>query len=82
MLIIIDTNTGIIKINKEKENDIATIQQNQTPIQYKDIDIKRKYYKKGEAWYKRIFKKIKIKTALNFSEFDKVVRQEPLLDFH
>ena len=49
MLIIIDTNTGIIKINKEKENDKATIQLNQTPIQYKDIDIKRKYYKKGEA---------------------------------
>ena len=75
MIIRIDTNTGLIEIEKGEEIKTAPI--NQLPIQYNEIDIKRKYYKKGDPEYHR---KPITKKALKFSKSDKTVKQEPLLD--
>lgn len=79
MIITIDTNTGLININSEiteKEWKYKTIPDNNTPIQYNLIDIKRKYYKKTDPEYHRK----PIMKASNFLKFDKIVKQEPLLD--
>lgn len=88
MIITINTNTGEIKIHsenelKEKVEKIKTAPINNPPIQYNQLDIKRKYYKKWDPEYHRkpiqrtIFKKVS-----NFLISDKVVKQEPLLEFH
>lgn len=54
MLITIDTNTGIIKINQqEKGNKEKTIPNLNTPIQYNPIKIKRIYLKKTDPGYHR-----------------------------
>lgn len=80
MIIIIDTNTWLIKINQqEKGNKEKTIPNLDTPIQYNQIDIKRKYYKKTDPEYHR---KPRTKKALKISKFDRIVKQEPLLEFH
>lgn len=56
------------------------------PIKYNQINIKRTYYKKGEAWYhKKPCKPIckpQPKTILKTLISDKVVKQEPLLVVH
>lgn len=65
---------------------------------YKPLDIKRKYYKKGEPWYNRrpngywkersqeyINQKIYKRLSTLTSKIlksDMIVKQEPLLDFH
>lgn len=77
MIIRIDTITGIIEIEKGEEIKTAPIDQH--PIQYNTIDIKRKYYKKGDPEYHR---KPLIKTISKTSRSDKIVKQEPLLEFH
>lgn len=87
MLITIDTNTGEIKINsqfelKEKVKNLKTAPINNPPIQYNPINLKRKYYKKGDPEYHRKPIKSITKKALNFLISDKIVRQEPLLEFH
>ena len=82
MIITINTITGVITINKEKGLKNATHPYKETPIQYNEIDITRKYYKKNEEWYKRVFKNITPKKVLKSLKSDKVVIQEPLLDFH
>lgn len=87
MLITIDTKTGEIKINsqfelKEKVKNLKTAPINNPPIQYNPINLKRKYYKKGDPEYHRKPIKSKTKKALNFLISDKIVRQEPLLEFH
>lgn len=81
MIITIDTNTGLININSEileKEWNYKTIPDNNTPIQYNLIDIKRKYYKKWDPEYHRK----PIKKAWEFSKLNRIVKQEPLLDLH
>ena len=87
MLITIDTNTGEIKINsqielKEKVKNLKTAPINNPPIQYNQIDIKRKYYKKWDPEYHRKPYKSITKKTLNFLISDKIVKQEPLLEFH
>lgn len=73
------------KITIEKEEEIKTAPIIQPPIQYNKIDIKRKYYKKWDPEYHRkkvpgtIYKR-NIKTISKSLEFDKTVKQEPLLD--
>lgn len=66
-----------IEIIIEKGVNIKTIPLNQHPIQYNNIDIKRKYYKKWDPEYHR---KPLTKTILKSSKSDKIVKQEPLLD--
>lgn len=68
----------IIRLIIEKDYQIKTAPINDNPIQYKEIDIKRKYYKKTDPQYHRK----PIKRASKFLKFDKIVKQEPLLDFH
>lgn len=68
----------IIRLIIEKGEEVKTAPINQLPIQYNPIDIKRKYYKKTDKEYKRK----PIKRALKISKSDKIVKQEPLLDFH
>lgn len=75
MIIIIDTNSGIIEIN-EKEWNYKTIPDNNTPIQYNPINIKRKYYKKTDPEYHRK----PITKVSNFLKSDKIVKQVTLLD--
>lgn len=69
--------TITIQIN-EKEFNVATVQQDQTPIQYNPISIKRKYYKKWDPEYHRK----PTKPISKILRSDKTVKQEPLLDFH
>lgn len=79
MRIIIDTNTGLIEI--EKGEELKTIPTTQHPIQYNEINIKRKYYKKADTEYHRK----PLKGSTRFSKFlksDKIVKQEPLLDLN
>lgn len=83
MIITIDTNTGQIKIDYknqliEKEYIEKTIPSLNTPIQYNQIDIKRKYYKKSDPQYHRKT----TKPISKFLKFDRIVKQEPLLEFH
>lgn len=80
MIIRIDTNTGLIEI--EKGEELKTIPQTQTPIQYNEINIKRKYYKKTDTEYHRKPLKGSLMKVSKFSKFDKIVRQEPLLDLN
>ena len=87
MIITIDTNTGQIKIKsnlklKEKVKNLKTAPINHPPIQYNTIDIKRKYYKKGDPEYHRKPYKSLTKKVSNFLISDKIVKQEPLLEFH
>lgn len=77
MIIRIDTITWIIEIEKGEEIKTAPI--NQHPIQYNPIDIKRKYYKKGDPEYHR---KPLTKTILKSLKSDKTVKQAPLLDLN
>lgn len=65
-----------IKIIIEKEYSNKTAPNTNTPIQYNQINIKRKYYKKWDPEYHRK----PIKTILKFLKSDKTVKQEPLLD--
>lgn len=65
-----------IEIIIEKEYQQKTAPIINTPIQYHDFDIKRKYYKKWDPEYHRK----PIKQALMSSKSDKTVKQEPLLD--
>lgn len=66
------------KIIIEKEYIEKTIPSLNTPIQYNQIDIKRKYYKKSDPQYHRK----QTKPISKFSKSDKIVKQEPLLEFH
>lgn len=66
------------KIIIEKEYNEKTIPSQYTPIQYNQIDIKRKYYKKTDPEYHRK----PLKKSLKISKSDKIVKQEPLLEFH
>lgn len=71
------------KIIIEKGEDLKTIPTNQHPIQYNKIELKRKYYKKTDEQYHRKPLKgstYKTKTILKTSQFNKIVKQEPLLD--
>ena len=68
----------VIRLIIEKGEDLKTIPINQPPIQYNPINIKRTYLKKTDPQYHRK----PIKKALKTSIFDKIVKQEPLLDFH
>ena len=68
----------IIRLIIEKGEEVMTAPINQLPIQYNPIDITRKYYKKTDKEYHRK----PIKRALKISKSDKIVKQEPLLDFH
>ena len=77
MIITIDTNTGFIEIKKEWQ--YKTIPDKDTPIQYHQINIHRKYFKKWDPEYHR---KPLTKTALKSSKFDRIVKQEPLLDLY
>lgn len=65
-----------IEIIIEKEYQDKTVPNSDTPIQYNQIDIKRKYYKKGDPEYHRK----PTKKALMSLKSDKTVKQEPLLD--
>ena len=83
MIIRIDTNTGLIEIEKGEEIKTAPIDQH--PIQYNPINIKRKYYKKWDPEYNRKITKWPIckPTIIAKSlKFDKIVKQEPLLDLN
>lgn len=64
------------EVNKDNPNNL------QHQIQYHPLDIKRKYYKKGDPEYHR--KPIKKTNCLKTKScwFDKIVKQEPLLDLH
>lgn len=82
-------NINWLKIIIEKENDIKTIPVNQTPINDSKLNLKRKYYKKGEIWYKRNpigqwkrRQELWITTTSKTLKFDKIVKQEPLLVVH
>lgn len=68
-----------IEILIEKGENYKTAPDNKLPIQYNMIDITRKYYKKGDPEYHR---KTLTKKSLKTLKSDKVVKQEPLLDFH
>lgn len=68
----------VIRIIIEKEHEEKTIPINQAPIQYNEIPIKRIYYNKTDPQYHRR----PIKKALKSSKLYKIVKQEPLLDFH
>lgn len=76
MIIRINTITWIIEIEKGEEIKTAPIDQH--PIQYNQLDITRKYYKKWDPEYHRKPLKKSLKTLRS----DKTVIQEPLLDFH
>jgi len=78
MIIRIDTITWIIEIEKGEDIKTAPIDQHPIQIQYNDLDITRKYYKKGDPKYHRKPLKKSLKTLRS----DKTVKQEPLLDFH
>ena len=67
-----------ITIQIEKGEQLKTAPGIELPIQYNPIDIKRKYYKKTDKEYHRK----PIKKVSKFLKFDRVVKQEPLLDFH
>lgn len=83
MIITIDTNKWIIEINlQEKGINEKTIPNHNTPFQYNPINIKRKYYKKNDPQYKRRPLQKTIKKVLEISKFDRIVKQEPLLEFH
>ena len=71
-----------IKIIIEKGEEIKTAPKSQHPIQYNPIDIKRKYYKKGDPEYHRKPLKRNTKLISKSLRSDKTVIQEPLLDFH
>lgn len=66
-----------IEIIIEKDENIKTAPINSHPIQYNKLDIKRKYYKKGDPEYHR---KPLTKTILKSLKSDKTVKQETLLD--
>lgn len=73
------------KITIEKEEEIKTAPVIQPQIQYNEINIKRKYYKKTDPEYKR--KQVpgsiyKTNSILKSSEHHNFVKQEPLLDLH
>jgi len=81
----IEINIEGIRIIIEKGEEIKTIPEIQHPIQYNPINIKRKYYKKSDPEYHRKQVKgsvYKTKTILKTLKSDKIVKQEPLLDFH
>lgn len=79
MIITIDTNTGIVKIDQqEKGLKEKTIPNLNTPIQYNPINIKRVYLKKTDPGYHRK----PIKKVSKILKFDRIVKQEPLLEFH
>jgi len=80
MKIIIDTNTGIIEI--EKGEELKTIPTTQHPIQYNEINIKRKYHKKTDTEYHRKPLKGSLMKVSKFLKSDKIVKQEPLLDLN
>ena len=63
---------------QEKGSQLKIVPETEIPIQYNPINIKRKYYKKTDKEYHRK----PIKRVSKTSIFDKVVKQEPLLDFH
>lgn len=63
---------------QEKEPNQVTILNDSTPIQYNEFSIKRKYFKKSDPGYHRK----PIKTISKSLGFDRIVKQEPLLDFH
>lgn len=65
-----------IEIIIEKDVNIMTAPIDQHPIQYNPINIKRKYYKKGDPEYHRT----PTKPISKFLKSDKTVKQEPLLD--
>lgn len=65
-----------IEIIIEKEYSNKTVPNTNTPIQYNQIDIKRKYYKKWDPEYHRK----PFKPISKFLKSDKTVKQEPLLD--
>ena len=71
-----------IKIVIEKGEEIKTAPINQHPIQYNNFEIKRKYYKKSDPEYHRRPLKWSIKTVSKSLKFDKIVKQEPLLDLY
>jgi len=81
----IELNIDWIRIIIEKGEEIKTIPVIQHPIQYNPINIKRKYYKKSDPEYHRKPVKgsvYKPKQFLKTLKSDKIVKQEPLLDFH
>lgn len=67
------------KIIIEKDDILKTAPVINHPIQYNQIDIKRKYYKK---WDKEYHRKPLTKTTLKTLRSGKTVKQEPLLHFH
>lgn len=71
-----------IKIIIEKGEEIKTIPEIQHPIQYNQLNIKRRYYKKSDPEYKRksFWPLCKPTTISKFLRSDKTVIQEPLLD--
>ena len=66
------------KIIIEKEIIQKTAPDIQPPIQYNEINIKRKYYKKTDPEYHRR----STKPISKFLKSDKTVKQEPLLDLY
>ena len=80
MIIKINTITGEIII--EKGEEIKTAPKVQHPIQYNEINLKRRYYKKGDPEYHKrqtrpLYKPTQVsKTLIQ----NKIVKQEPLLD--
>lgn len=91
MIIEINTITGLIKIKQnEKEKIQKTAPNVRSPIQYNKLDIKRKYYNKNDPEYHRndIWFSIQrkqsglTKTTSKSLKFDKIVKQEPLLDLY
>jgi len=92
--IIIKIDNYTITIEQEKEVNLNDTYKDQLPksstnILNNNIQIKRIYYKKGDPNYHRSpigYSKERIKnwTTLisKFSKFDKIVKQEPLPDFH
>lgn len=70
-----------IIIEKEYIEEMTAPNTTNTPIQYNEYSIKRKYYKKWDPEYHRKpLKKSKIISTIWGS--DKIVKQEPLLEPH
>lgn len=73
------------KIIIEKDDNIKTAPIHNHPIKYNPISIKRKYYNKSDPEYHRKSTKPRCKIPKPIStslKSDKIVIQEPLLDFH
>lgn len=79
MIIKINTITWEIIIEKGEEIKTAPIVQH--PIQYNEINIKRKYYKKGDPEYHRRQTRplCKPSQVLKILKQNRTVKQEPLL---